>query len=152
MAQNDMLKRYLDAGVAFTQMTQRKAESIVKDLVATGEVQSGQTQARVQELLERSRENTERLLEQVRTEVREQVNALGLATTYDISRLRAEIADLKAAGGASPKKTAGKKASTKKTAGKKASAKKTAAKKTTAKKTTAKKAPAKKAGGATRRP
>ena len=39
MAQNDMLKRYLDAGIAFTQMTRTRAEDIVKELVSAGEVQ-----------------------------------------------------------------------------------------------------------------
>ena len=38
MAQNDMLKRYLDAGIAFTQMTRAKAEEIVKDLVKRGDI------------------------------------------------------------------------------------------------------------------
>ncbi len=30
MAQNDMLKRYLEAGLAFTKMTQERAEAIVR--------------------------------------------------------------------------------------------------------------------------
>ena len=38
MAQTDMLRRYLDAGLAFTKMTQDRAEAIVRDLVRAGEV------------------------------------------------------------------------------------------------------------------
>ena len=80
MAQNDVLKRYLDAGLAFTAMTQARAEELVKDLVRIGEVQADQARDAVTDLLERSRKNSERLLETVRTEVRQQITTLGLAT------------------------------------------------------------------------
>ena len=53
MAQTDTLKRYLDAGIAFTAMTQSRAEAIVKDLVKTGEVQSDAAQAVVLDLVDR---------------------------------------------------------------------------------------------------
>ena len=36
MAQNDVLKRYIDAGLAFTALTQARAEALVKDLVKVG--------------------------------------------------------------------------------------------------------------------
>ena len=55
MAQNEIVKRYLDAGANFTELTQRRAEAIVKDLVKTGEVQAEQAQQAVQDLLDRSR-------------------------------------------------------------------------------------------------
>ena len=48
MAQSNALKKYLDAGIAFTNMTQAKAEALVKDLVKTGEVQTEQAQAAVE--------------------------------------------------------------------------------------------------------
>jgi len=130
MAQSDLLKRYLDAGVAFTQMTRQRAEAIVRDLVKAGEVQSDQAQQAVQELVERSRENTERLVELVRKEMRDQVGNLGLATRDDIARLEKRIESLGRPGGAAAKKSAPKKgAPAKKTAAKKTAAKKTAAKK-----------------------
>src|SRR4051794_37450256 len=91
MPQNDTLKRYLDAGVAFTQMTRARAESIVKDLVKAGEVQRDQTQERVDELMDRSRKNTEQLLELVRAEIRQQFSAMGLATKEDIDRIEARL-------------------------------------------------------------
>jgi polyhydroxyalkanoate synthesis regulator phasin len=117
MAQTDLLKRYLDAGLAFTQMTQQRAEAIVRDLVKAGEVQAEQASARRDELMERSRKNTERLVETVRREVRDQVRTLGLATQSDIDALRREIASLKK--GAAPAKKA---SAAKKPAAKKASA------------------------------
>ena len=118
MAQTDLLKRYLDAGLAFTQMTQQRAEAIVKDLVKAGEVRAEQATERRNELLDRSRKNTEAMMATIRKEVREQVKALGLATQYDVENLRKEIASLKRA--SSPTKAAAKKAPAKKAAAKKA--------------------------------
>jgi polyhydroxyalkanoate synthesis regulator phasin len=115
MAQTDQLKRYLDAGLAFTQMTQQRADAIVKDLVKRGEVQAEQATSRRDELVARSRQNTEKLVETVRKEVRDQVRALGLATQSDVDALRKEIASIK-------KASAAKKAPAKKAPAKKASA------------------------------
>src|SRR5918997_1697206 len=95
MAENDMLRRYLDAGIAFTKMTQERAEAIVRDLVGAGEVGADQASSAVQELVDRSRENTERLLETVRQEISAQAGNLGLATRDEIESLRAEIAELR---------------------------------------------------------
>lgn len=78
MAQNPLIKRYLDAGMAFTQMTQAKAEAIVRDLVSAGEVQANGIEEMVNELIDRSRRNTEALLELVRSEVRDQLVSFGL--------------------------------------------------------------------------
>jgi polyhydroxyalkanoate synthesis regulator phasin len=94
MAQNDLLRRYLDAGMAFTAITRSRAEAIVKDLVKAGELQAEQTQKAVDDVVERSRKNTERLLETVRKEVRSQIANLGLATQADIARLEKKIAAL----------------------------------------------------------
>ena len=51
MAENDLLKRLLDAGAAFTQMTQSRAEEIVREFVRAGELQTEQAQSTVTELL-----------------------------------------------------------------------------------------------------
>lgn len=130
MAQNPLIKRYLDAGMAFTQMTQARAEAIVKDLVRSGEVQASRTEELVGQLVERSRQNTEKLLDSVRREVRDQVAALGLATQDDIARLERRVAAAEKA----PSKAAGTKAAPKKAAAKKAAAKKSGAARKAAKK------------------
>ena len=91
MAENDMLKRYMDAGLAFTQMTRSRARAIVQDMVRAGELQRDQTQEWVDDLLERSRKNTEQMLELVRKEVREQLASMGLATKDDIARLEKRL-------------------------------------------------------------
>jgi polyhydroxyalkanoate synthesis regulator phasin len=129
MNRSDLFRRYLEAGIEFTQLTQRKAEALVRDLVKSGEVQAEQAQSMVNDLVERSRKNSDRLLEQVRAEIRRQFKALGVATKDDIARLERRINDVKTAGSAP--------------------AKKAAARKTTAKKSTAKKSTAKQAAGPT---
>ena len=150
MAQNDVLKRYLDAGLSFTAVTQSRAEALVKDLVKAGEVQADQARDAVSDLLERSRKNSEKLIETVRTEVRNQISNLGLASQADMDKLEQRISSLfgaattQAKKAAAPASQAAKKA-TRKVAAKKAPAKKAVAKKAPAKKAPAKKAPAKKA-------
>jgi 4-nitrophenyl phosphatase len=155
MAQNDILKRFLDAGIAFTAMTQARAEAIVRDLVSAGEVQAEQVQSIVTELVDRSRDNTERFREQVRNEVRDQVRALGLATQDDIERLERRLASAPA-GKASDKKTPAKRrAATKSTTTKKKATKKATkaakAAKATKGRSSAKKAPARKRASAAKK-
>ena len=135
MAQNPLIKRYLDAGMAFTQMTQSRAEAIVKDLVKAGEVQAQRTEELVNQLVERSRKNTDRLLEVVRKEVRDQIAGLGLATKDDFARLEKKMsaAPAKKAGAKKAAKKAGtkKKTATKKKAAPARKSAKKAAKKST---------------------
>lgn len=144
MPQNELFKRYLDAGMQFSQMTRERAEAIVRDLVKAGEVQAEQTQTLVTEVLERSRKNTERLMEQVQSEVRKQLSVAEFVTKDVVARLQSQIDELRsqlpgqagrrAPAGAKKKTGPAKKAAAKKKA---APAKKAAAKK--------KAAPAKKA-------
>ena len=128
MAQNPLIKRYLDAGIAFTQMTQARAEAIVKDLVKAGEVQAAKTEELVNQILERSRKNTDRLLEIVRKEVRDQVASLGLATKDDIARLEKQIAGRSTGTKRAAKSTKAAKKATKKAVARKAATKKSARK------------------------
>jgi polyhydroxyalkanoate synthesis regulator phasin len=157
MAQNDMLKRYLDAGLAFTQMTRTRAEGIVKDLVKAGEIQREQTQERVEELVDRSRKNTEQLIDIVRKEISQQLRQLNVVTRQELNRLESRLGRGGSRSGgttAGPKPTPTAAAPVKKAAkavnkAVKKTAKAPAKKATPAKKAPAKKAtPAKKAGGA----
>ena len=110
MAQTDQWKRYLEAGVEFSQMTRTRAENIVKELIRAGEVQREQRQERIEELLERSRKNTEELVGAVRKELNSQLANLGLATKADMARLEKKVDALAAKAGsaakAAPKKAA----------------------------------------------
>jgi polyhydroxyalkanoate synthesis regulator phasin len=151
MTDNDLLKRLLDAGMTFTAMTQARAEDLIRDLVRAGEVQAEQAQSVIDELVDRSRRNSERLIDAVRAEIRQQMANLGLATKTDVERLERRVADVSAAQGsrrATTRKAPARKATkaAKKSGGRAAGAKKASAKKAGAKKAGAKKAGAKKAG------
>ena len=136
----DVLRRYIDAGIEFTQLTRQRAEDVVRELVRAGEVQAEQAQQAVEELMERNRRNTERLVETVRREMRNQVGNLGLATKDDVARIQRRIDTLEGRSARPPAvKAAPKKAASTKAAGKKAAGKKSAAKKSAGKKSAAKK-------------
>ena len=96
MAQNDLWRRYLDAGLQFTQMTRERAEAIVRDLVEQGQVQAEQTQSAIEELVDRSRNNTERLLDTVRSEVRSQLMTAEVVTKDVATRMQTQIDELRA--------------------------------------------------------
>jgi polyhydroxyalkanoate synthesis regulator phasin len=147
MAQSDLFKRYLDAGIAFTEMTRERAQAIVKEWVNAGEVPMQRADDFIEDIVERSRQNTAAIVSLVQAQVQDQLSALGLATKADIARLEAKINRASGPSGASA--AAAKKAPVKKAArtstAKKATAKKSTARKSSAKKATAKKSAAKKA-------
>jgi polyhydroxyalkanoate synthesis regulator phasin len=97
MAGDELFKRYLEIGASVLGMTRERAESIVRDLVASGEVAKGQANKAADWLVERGRAGTDELAEIVRREIRQQVAALGLATKEDLSRLEAQVEELRAA-------------------------------------------------------
>ncbi|MGB7051166.1 MAG: histone H1-like repetitive region-containing protein [Acidimicrobiales bacterium] len=150
--EKDIFQRYLDAGIAFTNLTRARAEELVEELIQGGELQGADAKARVEDLLERSRRGRAAFVEQVRREVDHQLDALGVTSLEDLAHQVAEVLSRtaetgrKAAKKRTGKKTGGKKALAKKALAKKSTAKKAAAKKSTAKKAAAKKSTAKKAG------
>ena len=149
MAQGDVLKRYLDAGVAFTHMTRDRAEAIVQDLVENGEVRRKEAQKWIEDLLERSQRNTEELLALVRREVIEQLKTLGLDDLAKRAEGAATAAGTTASTSATSTATSTTAAPTASSSTTKAAPKKAAAKKSPVKKAaTAKKAAAKKSGAA----
>ena len=106
MAQNDVLKRYIDTGLAFTALTQARAEALVKELVKAGEVQADQAREAVADLVDRSRRNSEKLLETVRREVKEQITGLGLVSKADLDKAEARLSSLLGAAAAPVRKAA----------------------------------------------
>jgi polyhydroxyalkanoate synthesis regulator phasin len=141
MANKDPFQKYLDAGIAFTNMTRAKAEELVQELVRSGEFQGSDARAWVDDLVERSRKGREALLAQVRHEVSRQLESVGITSLEDLAKQVATLLGRSAEAGRAA--TTGKKAAGKKAAGKKSPAKKSAGKKTAAKKAAAKKSPAK---------
>jgi hypothetical protein len=103
----------------------------------------------IDELVDRSRRNSERLIDAVRMEIRQQMASLGLATKSDVERLERRIADTSPARG-SRKATSRKAPARKATKTAKSGARKAGARKAGAKKAGAKKAGARKATKATK--
>lgn len=117
MAQNP-IKSAISASKDVAQQAQDQVESVLRDLAAAAEAQSAQAQAALQEFIDRSRENSDRISDAVDKQVKSQLSSLGIATKADIARLERKIDKL-------GKKAPGKKAPGKKTSGKKSAGKKT---------------------------
>lgn len=169
MPQNDGLRRYLEAGISLSQITPCLAEDLVRDLIASGEVERNRAQDWVEDLVKSSRDRSEAFVTAIHKEVRRQLEELDLTNIDELARRVAEVlakgqAAARNAGHRRPStpakktdaapraaKAAAKKAPVKKavakkaTVAKKAPVKKAVAKKASATKATAKKAPAKKA-------
>src|ERR1700722_2543702 len=138
MSQNDGLRRYLEAGISFSQITRSRAEELVRDLIQTGEVERNRAQEWVEDLVTTNRERSEAFLSTIRKEVQRQLAEMDLT---NLDELAHRVAEILARGQAAARK-AGR---TRHTAAKKPAAKKTAAKKAPAKKAATTSAPAKKA-------
>ena len=66
-------QRLIDAGVEFTNITRKQAESIVKQMVKAGDVRKSDADKAVQELLSRGRETSDKWNETVQRELTRQV-------------------------------------------------------------------------------
>jgi polyhydroxyalkanoate synthesis regulator phasin len=95
-------------------LTRQKAEQVVKDLVSGGFVRREQTGDAVKELLHRSEENRRDIVTFIRSELRNQIEGLGLATKRDVERLERRVARLEAASKPKKKSTAKKSSSSSK--------------------------------------
>ena len=95
MAGDDLFKRYLEIGASVLGMSRERAESIVRDLVASGEVAKGQATKAADWLVERGKTGSEEISELIRREIRQQIAGLGLATKDDVARLEAQIEELR---------------------------------------------------------
>ena len=132
MPQTPDWKRLLETGMEFTEMRRSRARQIAADLAAQGQLARDQVSATVDELIDASRERSEKFRGAVRTEVQRQLGALGLATKADIAALERRLAGGSTSRGT--KKAAKKRAS--KTSTTKAAAKRSPAKKQATKKAT----------------
>ena len=133
MPPNDGLKRYLEAGLALTQITRARAEELVHELIQAGEVETTRAQDWVEDLVKTSRERSDTLLTTVRGEVRTQLADLGITNMDDLVHRVAEMLD--------HAETAARKA-TSRGPGRGRTSSRSSARTTTAKKAPARKAPA----------
>ncbi|HVC71173.1 MAG TPA: hypothetical protein VNC61_13035 [Acidimicrobiales bacterium] len=137
MPPNDGLKRYLEAGLALTQITRARAEELVHELIQAGEVETTRAQDWVEDLVKTSRERSDTLLSTVRGEVKSQLAEIGITSMDDLAHRVAEVLDRA--------ETAARKATNRGPGRGRTSARATTTKKAPARKAPAKKAPAKSA-------
>ena len=90
----DELRRMAMIGSGVAELTKHRAEQIVKDLVKAGDLRSGNAKTVVKELMERSKANRKEVVSFVRSEIKNQIESLGLAGKRDIERLERRVARL----------------------------------------------------------
>jgi polyhydroxyalkanoate synthesis regulator phasin len=123
----DELRRMALFGSGVAELTRHRAEQIVKDLVKAGDVRREQAQGVVKDLLDRSKQNRQELARLVRGEIRNQIEALGLATKRDLERVERRVTRLESRDKPAAKKSSSGSKKTATAAGKATSPKKTSA-------------------------
>jgi polyhydroxyalkanoate synthesis regulator phasin len=91
MANNERIRKYLDAGSVFGQVTRGRAEEIVRELVNAGDIQRSQAQEWVDTLVERSRKTSEQIIEMVRHEVATQLSRVDAKSIENLSKQVADV-------------------------------------------------------------
>jgi polyhydroxyalkanoate synthesis regulator phasin len=135
MANNERIRKYLDAGSVFGQVTRGRAEEIVRELVNAGDIQRSQAQEWVDTLVERSRKTSEQIIEMVRHEVSAQLSRVDSKAIENLSKQVADVLKKSAEAGRRATHDATQRAektatAARKQAGKTASAARTQAEKT----------------------
>src|SRR5680860_1004636 len=76
------------------ELTRNRAEAIVRDLIKSGDLSGGQATQAVKDLMERSKQNRDEIMNLIRSEIRNQTESIGLASKRDIERLERRVARL----------------------------------------------------------
>lgn len=95
------------SGVA--ELTRHRAEQLVRDLVQSGDVRRDQASGLVKTVLDLGKQNRKELGQLIRSEIRNQIAALGVVTERDFERLERRVARIedrqKAASGGTASKS-----------------------------------------------
>jgi len=154
MSTHPILKRMLDAGLQFTEMSREQADKMVKEFVRSGQAKRKDREVLVEQLLERGRAVTEGIAAAIQREVGKHLATVVARLDEVEDRVEDLAGRLGVAGGSkasarvatsAPESAPATKAKVKQAPAKKAPAKKSATKKTAAKKAPAKKSATKKA-------
>ncbi|MEP7114743.1 MAG: hypothetical protein ABI862_15860, partial [Ilumatobacteraceae bacterium] len=73
MTGSPVLKRLLDTGAQFTEMSQKNAEKLVGEFVKAGQLRRKDAEKTVQQLVERGRSTTEHVISLIQAEVSKQL-------------------------------------------------------------------------------
>ena len=128
MTGSPVLKRLLDTGMQYTEMSQKNAEKLVSDFVKAGQVRRKDAEKTVKQLVERGRTTTEHVVSLIQSEVSKQLGKF--AKRLDEVEARVEdVAGTFGLGSKTPAKKATGPSGVARVAVKKAPAKKAPAKK-----------------------
>jgi TlyA family rRNA methyltransferase/putative hemolysin len=86
-----LIRRYLEAGMQFTELRRSQARAVAGDLVNHGQLARDQVSGAVDEIVAMSRRRSDALTGIVRGEVSRQLSSLGLATQADLRRLERKL-------------------------------------------------------------
>jgi len=126
VTENDGLRRYLKAGMTFTEVTRARIDELLRDLIKTGEIERHKTQDWVEDLVKRSRDRSGAFISTLRAGVGKPFKGLGFANVDKIAEKRG---DTTSPSSAAPRKATGRvdnNAAAEKTPARKAAAKKPA--------------------------
>jgi polyhydroxyalkanoate synthesis regulator phasin len=130
MPQSPDWKRYLEAGMQFTELRRSQARAVAADLVEQGQLARDQVANAVDEIIALSKRRSDAFTNSVRDEVSRQLGGLGLATQADLARLERKLnASIETGQRAAKRATGTAKRSAAKRTDKAAPAKKTTTKK-----------------------
>lgn len=73
MATNPLLKKMLDAGMQFTEISQKQAEKLVKEFVKVGQARKKDSDEMVRQIVDRGRTLSEQIVATVQTEFAKQM-------------------------------------------------------------------------------
>ena len=90
----DEIRRIALITSGVVELTRNRAEAIVRDLIKSGDLSGGQATQAVKDLMERSKQNRDEILNLIRSEIRNQTESIGLASRRDIERLERRVARL----------------------------------------------------------
>src|SRR3990170_758396 len=90
----DEIRRVALITSGVVELTRNRAEAIVRDLIKSGDLSGGQATQAVKDLMERSKQNRDEILNLIRSEIRNQTESLGLASRRDVERLERRVARL----------------------------------------------------------
>jgi polyhydroxyalkanoate synthesis regulator phasin len=83
VTENEGLRRYLKAGMTFSDLTRARADELLHELIKTGETERHKVQDRVGDLVRTGRNRSGAFISTVSGEFRKPLNALGRTKVHD---------------------------------------------------------------------
>ena len=111
MATNPLLKKMLDAGMQFTEMSQKQAEKLVKEFVKAGQARKKDSDEMVRQIVDRGRNLSEQIVASVQAELAKQMSKFAVRLDDVEGRVEALAAKVGVAAKAATEKVTEKKSS-----------------------------------------